>query len=58
MTSHDEQPLKPKSKPVVTPHAQRQEAERREREAGALRENLARRKAQQRARRAADETGE
>lgn len=58
MAKHDERPGKPKP-PLVTPHVtprltprtQQMEAERRQREAAALRENLARRKAQQRARR-------
>ena len=40
-----------KPKPNVSPRGQQLEAERRQREAAALRENLARRKAQQRARR-------
>jgi len=40
-----------KSRPNVSPRGQQLEAERRRREAAALRENLARRKAQQRARR-------
>ncbi len=51
MADHDDQPGKTRQKPVVTPRAQEMEAERRQREAAALRENLARRKAQQRARR-------
>jgi hypothetical protein len=42
-----------KSKPVVIPRGQQLESERRQREAVALRENLARRKAQQRTRRLA-----
>lgn len=45
MAKHDERPGTGK------PRAQQMEAQRREREAAALRENLARRKAQQRARR-------
>ena len=50
MANHDEHPGRAKAKPLVTPRARQTEAERREREAAALRENLARRKAQQRAR--------
>ena len=55
MAKHDEHSGKDRPKPPVvtprmTPRAQQMEAARREREAAALRENLARRKAQQRAR--------
>jgi hypothetical protein len=53
MAKDDERPraVAAKPKPNVSPRGQQLEAERREREAAALRENLARRKAQQRARR-------
>ena len=51
MAKHDDHPGNASPKPHLTPRAQQMEAERREREAAALRENLARRKAQQRARR-------
>jgi hypothetical protein len=47
------QPVAAKPKPNVSARGQQLEAERRQREAAALRENLARRKAQQRARRLA-----
>jgi hypothetical protein len=53
MAKNEERPraAAPKPKPTVSQRGQKLEAERREREAAALRENLARRKAQQRARR-------
>ena len=57
LSKANRQPSTAPSQPALSAHGQRVEAERRAREAAALRENLARRKAQRRSRRGGEPAG-